>query len=281
VKRKRFRVSAREEGQDLQTFLASHFSMSRRKVKAILDARSVFVNGRRIWMARHVLTAGDRVEADEAETSTPDGRPPALDVLCESDGFIIIDKPAGMLSNGDPASAESVLQRQLGDPAIVAVHRLDKDTTGCLLLARSDEWFDLAVQRFRAQHVRKIYHAIVQGHFPDKTGTINTPLDGRTAATRVEVLDGRHEASHVRVTLQTGRTHQIRRHLAQQGHPVLGDRQYGTRRRLSGKASQVGRQMLHASALEIDFPDGSTRTLRAKAPLPRDFRQCLRSFRLS
>jgi RluA family pseudouridine synthase len=273
----RLTVSRQEDGLSLIDFIASRMRLSRKKAKAILDSRGVFVNRRRIWMARHPLSSRDTVEVIKPVPPPKDQR--KLHVLFEDSDYLVADKTPGILSQGKD-SAEEMLRESVGVPSLVAVHRLDRDTSGCLLLAKSRQAFDNAVGLFRSSRLTKSYHAIVCGHLAVSDRKIAKPIDGKSAVTIVKTIDANAEASHVLLRIQTGRTHQIRRHLASIGYPVVGDRQYGTSRRVSGRTVKTTRQMLHASVLAFKHPC-TGKSIRTEAQIPRDFRECLNSLDLS
>ena len=261
----------------LAAFLAERLRISNKKAKALLDERRVFVNGRRIWMARHGLKPGDRVEIQEETEKPPELSRTAL--LFESPDYLIANKPPGMLSNG-PASMEHKLRMLPGNAALRAVHRLDRDTSGCLLFARNDSAEAKIKPLFREHRIRKIYHAIACGQVRGFNLEITQPIENRSALTRIRVLRSNKSASHLRVEIPTGRTHQIRKHLVAIGHPLAGDRHYATRRTLCPLELTVRRQMLHA--MELSFPHPATgRMIQGWAPLPEDFKKCLRLFGLA
>ncbi len=266
-----------EDGRTLEVVLGERLRLSRRGARRLLDARCVFVNDRRVWMARHRLEAGDRIEVQVSAVAPP-GHGPApesvpLQVLFEDGRVLVADKPSGILSNGE-GSVESAMQARRRDPSIRAVHRLDRDTTGCLLLARSDAVFDEAVEWFRAGRVRKVYEAIAVGRVGRDLREVSSPIDGQSAVTRVTVLDATDEASHLRLVIETGRTHQIRRHLEERGHPIAGDKAYGTSRRAGERMRMIPRQMLHAA--ELAFPGADGTAVVVRSPLPPDFRGALK-----
>ncbi len=270
LQKKPFVVTTPEHGQELITFLAAKLSLSRRRAKELLDRRNVFVNDRRVWMARHTLKAGDSVAAflDEAAPSAPQS-PNLLEILFEDGRYLVVDKPPGHLSNGAD-SVESRLREQTGRPELRAVHRLDRDTSGCLLFAENDTLFGLMVEQFRAGRIGKIYHAIVAGPIASDT-VIDKPLDNLKAVTRLHVMNANRLASHIEVKIETGRTHQIRKHLSMIRHPVLGDRQYGTSGPQVAAYQGIARHMLHAFRLE--FPHSEKDDLiRVESPLPQDIR---------
>jgi len=271
------KVRLSDHDATLLAFLAAHQQLSNHKAKALLDARRVFVNGQRIWMARHRLEPGDCVEIQEGFINGPVVSRDT--VLCENSDYLIANKPAGMLANG-PQSLESGLRRLLGNPALTAVHRLDRDTSGCLLFAQQAE-AEARIRPLFVQHrIRKMYHAIVSGFVPGPEQEITHSIDHRSARTLVRTLDANKWASHLWIELETGRTHQIRRHLVAIGHPLLGDQQYATRREVSPQERTIRRQMLHAYELAFRHPV-TGKPVHAKAPLPNDFTACLRKFGLT
>lgn len=265
-----------DTGTSLQEFLAAQLNLSKNRAKALLDDRSVLVNRRRIWMARHILAKGDVVEVVCPAMPTPTGS--RITVLLEDRDFLVINKPAGMLANG-PDSAESRLREERGENGLRAAHRLDRDTSGCLLVARSDAAFEQAVSVFRNRKIGKTYRVIAAGQVGSAERVITFPLDGQTAITRIRTISSNREATYLNVEIETGRTHQIRRHLAMIGHPVLGDRQHATRNQLPDRHLTIPRQMLHSLELSFRHPYGS-RILHAQAPLPDDFAACLSLFNL-
>jgi len=276
VKTRAFKVTHDEEGVDLLSFIADRLRSSRNRAKAVIDRRDVAVNEKRVWMARHSLHSGDSVvvclRQARSETAC---RVPAI--LYRDDDCIVVSKPPGILSNGK-GSAEEVLRGELGIPGLRSIHRLDRDTTGCLMLARTTAAFGAMVKEFKNKSVTKVYHAIARGRFPRKETTIKARIDGKSALTRIRLLDANQNASHLMINIQTGRTHQIRIHLAGTGHPVLGDRQYGMTP-LSGNLLQIPRQMLHASSLQFTNPTTGKRT-RIEDPLPKDFLSSMKRFKL-
>jgi 23S rRNA pseudouridine1911/1915/1917 synthase len=272
-----FKVEPREDGTHLLSYLADHLRTSKKKAKDLLDDRCILVNRRRVWMAHHVLRTGHTITLVARPAEGQPGK--AVPLLYEDPYYLIVDKPSGRFSN-EAQSVELDLREQLNEPGLLVAHRLDRDTTGCLLVARSKEAFDAMVELFRQKMVSKSYHAIVAGRMPSDPTTITKPIEGLPAITHCKTLDSRAEASHLLVKIDTGRTHQIRKHLADLGFPVIGDRHYATRRRSGQQAMQVGRQMLHASGLAFKHPM-SGRTVRVRAPLPRDFRNCLKMFGLT
>lgn len=271
-------VSKVEAGQSLQVFLSVKLSLSKRAAKNLLDDRVVWVNRRCVWMTHHVLRQGDTVEVPAANKPKDEAAAAVkIRVLVEDEHFLVADKPSGMLSVG-PGSAEEVLRAQTQLPALRSVHRLDRDTTGCLLMAKSAAAFDAAVAVFKTRRVSKLYQAIVYGCFDRPATTVDQELDGDRAVSHIQREAVSKDASFLKVKIETGRTHQIRRHLAAIRHPVLGDREHGVKFARDPRLLTIPRQMLHACGLELPHPVVSGKTLKAHSPLPADFRRCLKLF---
>ncbi len=273
----------------LQDFLAAKFSLSRRSAKAMIDGRSVWVNRKCVWIASFALRTGDSVEipqqvvkgarrqsGSDASREQPQKR--HVRVLWSNESYLVCDKPAGMVSAADPKSVETLLREQEGVPTLQAVHRLDRDTTGCLMFAKNHAAFLAAVEVFKAHKVTKIYHAIVAGRFPYAHQVIDKPIDKKPAVSKVVREATGSDASFLRVRIETGRTNQIRRHLAQVRFPVAGDRVFGLKSARDPRLMQVPRQMLHASTLTMRDPLKAHEEIKVHSPLPADFRSALRLF---
>ncbi len=270
----------RRNGTELLDYLAEHLGLSRRGAKNLLDDRLVFVNGRRIWMARHLLQIRDAVEVlAEAVAPKPAAANPVR-ILADDPLFLVADKPPRLLTTGEK-SLELRLRDQLRLPALRAVHRLDKDTSGCVLFAKTEEARLALVAQFEEGRVRKLYHALVAGVLDPPQQDIRAPVDHLPAVSHVRQVSAQPRpprCAHLTVAIETGRTHQIRIHLQSIGHPVLGDRQYFSSR--APEFAEVPRQMLHASDLRFVHP-ATGRPVAAAAPLPRDFKDWLRNLRLT
>jgi len=303
-------VGRPDSGKSLLDYLATRLGLSRRAAKAIIDGRSVWVNRRCVWIAHHALKTGDLVEVpkgingvkgpkgfngvkgsngvkDSNGLKGPNGvkglkgsneTKAHVRVLVELKDFVVADKPAGLLSNGGAGSVEAILREQLGEPNLQAVHRLDRDTSGCLLFARSYAAYLAAVEVFKTHRVRKEYRAIVVGKFPYVHQRIDAPLDGQPAVSHVLREVAGPDASFLKVRIDTGRTNQIRRHLASVRFPIVGDRTFGLKHARDPRLMAVPRQMLHAAALELPDPVVKGGTIKAHSPLPADFRATLKLF---
>ncbi len=286
------------EAKSLQDFLAKRYSLSRRTAKAVIDGRHVWVNKKCVWIARYALATGDKVEipaavvkAAKAQGSIAPSSPKAkaqvrpaaqakrhIRVLWQNGNYLVCDKPAGVVSCDDPKSAEAILRIQESIPTLEAVHRLDRDTTGCLLFAKRHAALEAAVEVFKTHKVQKTYHAIVAGAFKFVHLKIESPLDGQNAVSRVTREGTGPDASFLRVRIDTGRTNQIRRHLSSVRYPILGDRVFGLKSARDERLMLVPRQMLHASTLSLPDPLEKGSVIAVHSPLPADFRATLRLF---
>lgn len=261
-------------GETLWDYLTAALGCSRRAAKALLDDRVVWVNGRRIWMAKHLLQTRDVVELTPGAVAGG-AAVQKIPVLAEGEGWLVADKPAGLQTTG-AKSLETRLQEQTGQAGLRAVHRLDKDTTGCVLFAKNEAARRALVKEFEEGKVRKLYHALAVGAMEDEAVDLRERIEGQSAVSHVWAVAVRKRpprATHVRVGIETGRTHQIRIHLSQYGHPVLGDRQYFTA--ASAAFNEVPRQMLHAHELRFEDPD-TGEGVKAVSPLPKDFREWMK-----
>jgi len=279
----------------LQDFLALKFALSRRTAKAMIDGRSVWVNRKCVWIARYELKTGDVVEVPStvvkgATSQSAKAKPVAaasapsagtkrhVRILWQNDDYLIADKPAGLVTCDDPKSVEAILRTQEKLPTLEAVHRLDRDTTGCLVFAKRHAALTAAIEMFKTHRVVKIYHAIVVGEFKYAHQIIDTPLDGSPAVSKVSREGKSADASFLRVKIETGRTNQIRRHLSSVRAPIIGDRVFGLKSARDPRLMNVPRQMLHASTISLPNPLNPREEIKAHSPLPADFRSALKLF---
>jgi 23S rRNA pseudouridine1911/1915/1917 synthase len=292
ARRLRFEVAAGEEELRLDQLLARRIpELSRGDARALLALGGVFVDRRRTKIASRKLRTGQAVEvwiggalerARQAGTAralpeasgTRSGRAPgevAPAIVYRDEHLVVVDKPPGMLTaptpEGDRGTLADVLARdpRLGGP-IHVVHRLDLMTSGLLVLARTPLANRVLSERFRVHDVDREYLAAVGGRPAGLPRTLASPIAGRRAVTHVAVEDAApgDRASLLRARLGTGRTHQIRIHLAGIGHPVLGDRDYGI-----PTAVDPPRLALHAAVLGFAHPATGV-VLRFERPWPDD-----------
>jgi 23S rRNA pseudouridine1911/1915/1917 synthase len=267
---------------------------SRAAAQKLIDAGAVLVDGAP-RPKRHVLRGGESIEVRPPEPPEPDtagGADVSFEVAYEDEHLIVVDKPAGLVVHPSAGHSEATLVQGLagraagGDdpwrPGIV--HRLDKDTSGLLIVAKSDEAHRRLQEALRERRIRREYLALVDGRPDARTGTIDAPIgrDRRDRTVHSTITDKPREAvTHfrieeelprttlLRVTLDTGRTHQIRVHLAAIGHPVCGDSQYGGG--ACGRRISLTRQFLHSANLVFDHPMTGAK-VACESKLPADLR---------
>lgn len=302
-------VSPEEAGERLDRILAAqHPERSRATYQRWIAEGRVELDGA-IASASARPKAGQRVAVRPAPPPPSDAEPEAipLTVLYEDDDLVVIDKPAGMVVHPAPGHSGGTLVNALlhhfgalpGEDAARPgiVHRIDAHTSGVMVVARTAAAREGLMAAFATHAIERSYLAIAVGHPPDAI-TYETlhgrhPRDrkrfttkvtrGKRALTRVEVLERLHGAALVRCTLETGRTHQIRVHLAEHGAPLLGDPVYGKRSkdpRVRAAADALGRQALHAAVLGFTHPITSA-PMRFETPPPDDFRRALEALRMT
>jgi 23S rRNA pseudouridine1911/1915/1917 synthase len=287
---RRIDVGAEAAGERLDQFLAAAGGVgSRAQAQRLIDARLVTVDGA-ARPKRHRVAAGERIEVTEQRRpaeATPAEGAPELRIAYEDDDLLVVDKPAGVVvhpgrGHGAGTLSQALAGRAAGgeDPQRAGiVHRLDRDTSGLLVVAKSEDVHRALQAAIRARRVRREYLALVEDCPPARSGTIDAPIGrdrrvrtrmstdtdvpraARTHFTLERALPG---AALLRVTLETGRTHQIRVHLQAIGHPVAGDPEYGTPG-LFG----LRRQFLHAARLAFDHPVTGA-PVDVESPLPAD-----------
>jgi 23S rRNA pseudouridine1911/1915/1917 synthase len=295
----------------LDTFLRGKFpAVSRVALKRLIEQGHVRVNGQTV-KPTHRPRAGERIEIEWPEAKPAEAQPEAmpLDILFEDKSLLVLNKPAGLVVH--PAAGHDAhtlvnallhhCQGSLSGIGGVArpgiVHRLDKETSGCLVVAKNDGTHLALSAQFAGRQVEKIYHAIVCGELARDSGEIRAAIarhpshrkrmvaradgSGRAAHTGYRVLERLNSATLVQAQLHTGRTHQIRVHFQFLGHPLVGDETYGARqnRRLTELTRyEPPRVMLHARELSFIHPR-TAKEMTFEAPLPEDFRDALKFLR--
>src|SRR5215831_12986743 len=288
--RREFNVTPADARTRLDRFLAKTApEFSRSRIQTLIREGHITLNGAAA-RARDIVRAGDHVALIEPPMEAINLAPEkvALSVLFEDDDLIVINKPAGVSVHPGAGCKSGTLVNALlshckdlsgigGKERPGIVHRLDKETSGCLVVAKNDFAHIELARQFASRTVDKVYLALVAGKLRRASGSIIAPITrhrvhrkkmaiaregGRVARTDFKVLRTGREASLLQCRLHSGRTHQIRVHLQHLGFPVLGDRVYGGRR-----AGNFPRQMLHAWRLAFDHPRTKTR-MHFEAPLP-------------
>jgi 23S rRNA pseudouridine1911/1915/1917 synthase len=279
--RRRVPVPDGLDGERLDTALARMFGLSRAAAADLIAGGQVLVDGRPAGKSDRV-PAGEWLDVTlppPPGPAVPQPRPvPGLRVVYEDADIVVVDKPAGVAAHPTPGwTGPTVLEGLLAAGHTVAtsgaaerqgiVHRLDANTTGLMVVAKSEPAYSALKRAFREREVDKVYHALVQGHPDPLRGTIDAPIGrhpagdgrfavvtgGRDSVTHYDTIEAFRGASLVEIELETGRTHQIRVHMAAFRHPCVGDRLYGADPVL---ASHLGlaRQWLHAARLSFAHP---------------------------
>lgn len=261
--------------------------LSRRTARIALDLGAVFVDRKRVKVASRVMRLGQTVRvhigsaffnATQSAGSTArtqdEAKLPQPEILFEDEHMLVVFKPAGLLSAPTPESDRnnllSLLSRRTHPPQpLHIVHRLDLHTSGILALARTEVANRVLSETFRAHTLVRRYDVWVEGHVELGPRTVQLPIGGKSAVTHFETLRQHSSSSgdtfsHLRATLETGRTHQIRIHASSLGHPVLADQKYGQR-----AAWHPPRMALHACHLTLPHPVSGTK-LTFDAPAPSD-----------
>jgi 23S rRNA pseudouridine1911/1915/1917 synthase len=286
------RAATDDEGARLDAFLAAPLG-SRARAQRLIDAGAVLVDGRRA-LKRHRLSPGELVSVQEPEAppaaDVPDA---AFSVPYRDEHLLVVDKPPGVVVHPARGHRQGTLAQALsgvaagGEDAARAgiVHRLDRDTSGLLVVARSEAAHRALRRALQARAITREYLVLVEGRPPARTGTIDAPLGRdrrvrtrvstdtdapRSAITHFELERALPRTTLLRVRLETGRTHQIRAHLQAIGHPVVGDPEYGTADRLG-----LERQFLHATRLAFTHPV-TGEGVDVSSPLPDDLQAALR-----
>ena len=297
-------VDDRNAGTRLDVFLAEHFPRhSRVHLRRVIESGGVQVDGQRTKAAFR-LRAGQRVTMiiPELPRAGPQPENIPLDILFEDEHLAAVNKPPGMVVHPAPGQWHGTVVNALlahwgwdtDEPSIRPgiVHRLDKDTSGVLLVAKHRVALENLAAQFKTRQVHKTYLAVVVGRWAQRAGVIALPLGrhpidrkkmsiharkSRPAVSRYEVVDSGQNVSLVRLFPETGRTHQLRVHLAALNHPIIGDRLYGSRRMehaVPRMFRDFPRQALHAEAIQFAHPENQA-AVTIRAPYPDDFAHLL------
>ncbi len=268
--------------------------LTRSAVVKLIEDGSVTVNGA-VPSKNLRLRAGDRILVTLSEPVLPEARPQniPLDIVYEDDDLLVVNKPRGMVVHPAAGNPEGTLVNALlyhcsgslsGINGVLRpgiVHRIDKDTSGLLIVAKNDRSHRLLAEQIKEHSFTRKYQAVVTGVIKEESGTVNAPIgrhqtdrkkmtvtlkNSREAVTHYRVLQRYKGYTHIELTLETGRTHQIRVHMAHIGHPVAGDPVYGGKKYLAS----LGGQCLHAFYISFVHPV-TQKTLTFSAPLPEYF----------
>jgi 23S rRNA pseudouridine1911/1915/1917 synthase len=300
--RQKLTSTSGDAGRRLDLFLAQRVpELSRTRIQELIRDGNVRVHGK-MARASHRIAAGEIIEVEvlprPALVAAPEDLP--LELLLVDDDFVIVNKPAGMVVHAGAGHARGTLVNALlyrlgrlsgagGALRPGIVHRLDKETSGAMIVARNDKAHENLSEQFRSRNVRKVYLALVHGKMPRDSGTITLPISrdprrrtrmtargskGRHARTDWRVIARLDCCTLVEAAPHTGRTHQIRAHFAALGHPVVGDTVYGAPRGVRAGTRNLpllGRNFLHAARIGFSHPSSGA-WVEVRAPLPRDLR---------
>ncbi len=298
-------IAAADRGRRLDQVLAERWTdYSRNRISAWIREGKVRVNGLTV-KPRHAVSIGERVVLEAELAMHPDNPEPqaiALDILVDDPEIVILNKPAGLVVHPGSGNPDGTLVNALlhFDPALATlpraglIHRLDKDTSGCLVIARSFKSHRFLVSAMKQRLIKRHYQALVWGELI-AGGSVDQPIGRHPVDRRRQIVrpDGRRAVTHYRVArrltgatlldveLETGRTHQIRVHMAHIRHPIVGDPVYGQRGTPAGLNEQqrsawagFGRQALHAAHIVLPHPV-TGQSISARAALPDDFSRLL------
>ena len=293
------KVVVNEENVRLDAYIAKkEEKLSRTMIQKLIEDGDVLVNGNTKKIS-YKVQAGDIIEINipEPKETGIKAQEIPLDIVYEDNDIIVVNKPKGMVvhpANGNPDGTlvNAIMARCKGSLSGIGgeirpgiVHRLDKDTSGLLIVAKNDQAHINMSKQIKDREVKKIYIALVKGNIAEDEATINMPIgrstkdrkkmavrkDGKEAITHFKVLKRYDKYTLLEIKIDTGRTHQIRVHMAEIGHPVVGDSVYSNGKNEFG----VEGQMLHAKSLDFKHPI-TQKQMHLEAELPEYFKEVLR-----
>lgn len=284
--------------QRIDTFLADYKKLSRVHIQRLVENKNILVNGRKVKVS-YKVQENDNISFEDEEVKETSIKPQNLpiEILYEDSDIIVVNKPKGMVvhpANGNPDGTlvnaiMSICKETLsgigGEIRPGIVHRLDKDTSGALIIAKNDNAHIHISEQIKNHEVEKVYIALVKGIVKENEATINMPIGrsnkdrkkmavdskGKNAITHFEVLQRFNKYTLLKVKIETGRTHQIRVHLSEIGYPIVGDVVYS-----NGKNEwNIQGQCLHAKSLKFKHPI-TKKELYIEAPLPEYFQNIIK-----
>ena len=287
-----FFVEENDAGKRIDSFLAECIDdITRNAVQRLIEDSNVSINGK-VPSKNYKLKIGDTITVVIPDPKLPEARPEniPIEIIYEDDDLLVVNKPKGMVVHPAPGNYEGTLVNALlyycGDrlsgingvlrPGII--HRIDKDTSGLLIVAKNDNSHRLLAEQIKEHSFTRKYRAVVYGNLKDDEGTVNAPIgrhpadrkkmtvtlkNSREAVTHYKVLKRYQGFTYVELTLETGRTHQIRVHMSSIGHPVAGDPVYGPKKVITS----LGGQCLHAFYISFVHPvTGETLSFSSELP---------------
>ena len=292
-------VNENDKGKRLDIYIAENFNeLSRTMIKKLIESNNILVNDKSEKVS-YKVQANDNISIDvpEAKETKLKAQEIPLDIIYEDSDIIVVNKPKGMVvhpANGNPDGTLvnailSICKNSLsgigGELRPGIVHRLDKDTSGLIIVAKNDKAHINMSEQIKERNVKKTYIALVRGNVPEEEATINMPIgrstkdrkkmavtkNGKQAITHFKVLKRYSKYTLLEIKIETGRTHQIRVHMAEIGYPVVGDAVYSNGKNEFG----IEGQMLHAYKLDFMHPI-TNKHMELTAPLPQYFEEILK-----
>ncbi|MCC3144760.1 RluA family pseudouridine synthase [Halanaerobium sp. Z-7514] len=301
MKEYNLKIASSEAGQRIDKYLAAQFEdLSRNYIQKLIETAKIKVNHDSVQNSYLIKEADEiKVIIDQPEKSSIKPVEIELEIVYEDQDIIIINKDADMVVHPAPGHYDDTIVNALlaytddlsainGVKRPGIVHRLDKDTSGLLLVAKNDKSHKELSRQFKKREVDKYYTALLKGVLPYKKGKIDAPIGrhpkqrkkmavrkrkSKKAVSRFKILESFKNHTLVEVKIETGRTHQIRVHFAYLGYPVVGDQKYGSKNNLGAK-----RQLLHAKKLAFKHP-GTGERVEFEAELKSDFKEILTELR--
>jgi len=304
MKKTTYTVSAGTKPERLDTYITCQGNLTRSYIQRLIKEGFITVNSH-TEKARYMVKEGDLVEV--ILPNEPDGilvpEDIPLNILYEDEHMVVVNKPPDMViypaAGNKSGTLMNALVARCGSLASVGaplrpgvIHRLDKDTSGVIVIAKDDASYHKLIAQFRERKVQKYYLALIFGSLKEPRGEIRTLIGrsrwnrkkmsvktdrGKEAITQFEVLKRLRSATLAKIRIVTGRTHQIRVHFSSRGHPVLGDKTYGKKTELiiGDKSIRFPRQMLHAFSIKLEHPVSGVQ-MEFTAPLPEDMEKAVK-----
>ncbi|MBP3496051.1 MAG: RluA family pseudouridine synthase [Clostridia bacterium] len=296
-------INENDVGKRLDVYVSELIEITRSSAQGLIEGGDVLVNDK-AQSKNYRLRLGDNVEVNEREPSEllVEAENIPLDIAYEDEDIIVINKPSGMVVHPAPGNESGTLVNALlyhckgtlsGINGVIRpgiVHRIDKDTSGLLVVAKNDESHVFLSSLLKDHGIKRVYHAILTGHLKESKGVVNAPIarhpvdrkkmavvhGGREAITHYEVIEEYPSFTYAKMELETGRTHQIRVHMSHIGHPIIGDEVYGGGKTPFEKANKslLDGQILHAKILSFPHPR-TKQILTLECDLPSNFSELL------
>ncbi|MBQ7788705.1 MAG: RluA family pseudouridine synthase [Clostridia bacterium] len=296
-------INENDVGKRLDVYVSELIEITRSSAQGLIEGGDVLVNDK-AQSKNYRLRLGDNVEVNEREPSEllVEAENIPLDIAYEDEDIVVINKPSGMVVHPAPGNESGTLVNALlyhckgtlsGINGVIRpgiVHRIDKDTSGLLVVAKNDESHVFLSSLLKDHGIKRVYHAILTGHLKESKGVVNAPIarhpvdrkkmavvhGGREAITHYEVIEEYPSFTYAKMELETGRTHQIRVHMSHIGHPIIGDEVYGGGKTPFEKANKslLDGQILHAKILSFPHPR-TKQILTLECDLPSNFSELL------